>query len=98
MAFTAVTAHGSATEPFQLAGKNPIHHSPGAQDTHDRLFEYAGGHLGVYGFLCVSNAHISGRVMVSSWKTAIGTSASNKSSAPTPLTPADTRRTRATLR
>ena len=64
MAFTTVAARGSDTEPFQLAGKEPIHHSPGARDTHDRLFEYAGGHLGFYGFLRVANARISGRIMV----------------------------------
>ena len=64
MAFTPVVARGSDTEPCQLTGKGPIHHSPGAQDTHDRLFEYAGGHLGFYGFLRVANARISGRVMV----------------------------------
>ena len=64
MAFTAVAARGSSAEPFQLAGKDPIHHTPGAQDTHDRLFEYAGDHLGFYGFLRVANARIQGRVMV----------------------------------
>ena len=64
MAFTAVAARGSAAEPFQLAGKEPIHHAPGVRDTHDRLFEYAGGHLGFYGFLRLANARISGRVMV----------------------------------
>ena len=64
MAFTPVAARGSDAKPFQLAGKAPIHHSPGAQDTHDRLFDYAGGHLGFYAFLRVANACITGRVMV----------------------------------
>ena len=64
MAFTAVAARGSAAEPFQLAGKEPIHHTPGARDTHDRLLDYAGGHLGFYGFLRVANARIQGRVLV----------------------------------
>ncbi|MDU7519871.1 MAG: hypothetical protein E7K72_00520 [Roseomonas mucosa] len=64
MAFAAVAARGSAAEPFQLVGKEPIHHTPGAHDTHDRLFDYAAGHLGFYGFLRVANARISGRVMV----------------------------------
>lgn len=59
MAFTAVAARGSADEPFQLVGKEPIHHTPDARDTHDRLFKYAGGHLGFYGFLRVANARIS---------------------------------------
>ena len=43
MAFTAVAARGSAAELVQLAGKEPIHHTPGVRDTHDRLFDYAGG-------------------------------------------------------
>jgi hypothetical protein len=64
MAFTDVAARGSATEPFQLAGKNPILHTPGVQETHDRLFEYAGGHLGFYGFLRVANFRIGKRRMV----------------------------------
>ncbi|MHB0697133.1 hypothetical protein [Roseomonas mucosa] len=65
MAFIAIAARGSDTESLQLAGKELIHYPPGARDTHDRLFDYAGGgHLGFYGFLRVANAHISGRVMV----------------------------------
>ncbi|BFL66289.1 hypothetical protein [Roseomonas mucosa] len=64
MAFIDVAARGSASEPFQLAGKNPILHSPGVQETHDRLFEYAGGHLGFYGFLRVANFRIARRLMI----------------------------------
>ncbi|MHB0697992.1 hypothetical protein, partial [Roseomonas mucosa] len=38
--------------------------SPGVQETHDRLFEYAGGHLGFYGFLRVANFRIARRLMI----------------------------------
>ena len=43
MAFIAIAARGSDTESLQLAGKELIHYPPGARDTHDRLFDYAGG-------------------------------------------------------
>ena len=62
MAFISVAARGSESEPFQLTGKTPIQHTPGACESHDRLFEYAGGHLGFYGFLRVANARISRRL------------------------------------
>ena len=64
MAFIAIAARGSDTESLQLAGKELIHYPPGARDTHDRLLDYAGGHLGFYGFLRVANARIQGRVLV----------------------------------
>ena len=41
MAFIDVAARGSASEPFQLAGKNPILHTPGLRDDHDRLWRDA---------------------------------------------------------
>lgn len=64
MAFTAVAARGSETEPFQLAGKNPLTHLPGANIVTDRLFDYAAGHLGFYGWLRVANARIERRATV----------------------------------
>ena len=64
MAFISVATRGSESEPFQLSGKNPIQHTPGACESHDRLFEYAGGHLGFYGFLRVAHARIARRIMV----------------------------------
>ena len=64
MAFTAVAARGSETEPFQLAGKNLLTHDPGVSAAHDGLFGYAGEHLGFYGWLRVANARIQRRVIV----------------------------------
>jgi len=60
MAFTPVAAWGDPSTAFQLAGKSPIERRPAP----DRLWDYADGHLGFYGFLRVANARIVRRVGV----------------------------------
>lgn len=59
-AFIPVAAWGGPTTPFRLAEKGPIEREPA--DT--RLWDYAGGHLGFYGYLRVTDTRISRRVGV----------------------------------
>ncbi len=60
MTFTPVAGWGGPATPFQLTGKQPIGRKP---DT-DRLWDYAGGHLGFYGYLRVANHRIIKRTGV----------------------------------
>jgi len=57
MTFLAVADWGGPATPFQLTGKQPAGHMPGE----DRIWDYAGGHLGFYGFLRVANTRITKR-------------------------------------
>lgn len=59
-AFIPVAAWGGPGTPFHLAGRGPIEREPA--DT--RLWDYAGGHLGFYGYLRVADTRISRRVGV----------------------------------
>jgi len=60
MAFTPVAAWGDPSTPLQLAGKRPIERTTGS----DRLWDYAGDHLGFYGYLRVANVRIVRRIGV----------------------------------
>ena len=42
---------GGPARPFRIETRQPIVHRPGASFSHDRLWEYAGGHQGFYGWL-----------------------------------------------
>ena len=55
MVLLAVAERGGPTTPFQLTGKPPIGRDP----VNQRLWDYAGGHLGFYGFLRIADARIS---------------------------------------
>jgi len=58
MATLAVADWDDQNEPFQLDTRPAIQHRPGRSCSHDRLWEYAGGHLGFYGWLRVVNQRI----------------------------------------
>jgi hypothetical protein len=60
MAFLPVAQRGGPATPFQLATRPPIEREPFDQ----RLWDYAAGDLGFYGFLRIADARISRRVMV----------------------------------
>ncbi len=60
MARVRIASRGSATEPFQLAGKPPIART----DTDVSLASYTEGHLGFHGFMRVVDARIGHRAMV----------------------------------
>lgn len=60
MALTPVVAWGGPDMPFQLAGQPLIERRPAP----DRLWDYAGGHCGFYGYLRIANARIVRRVGV----------------------------------
>jgi len=60
MALTPVAAWGGPDTPFQLAGQPPIE----CKATPDRLWDYAGDHLGFYTYLRIANARIVRRVGV----------------------------------
>jgi len=59
MSLLPIAEWGDTTTPFQIAMRQPIQHQPGAHFVHDRLWEYAGGHLGFYGWLRVVNRCIA---------------------------------------
>ena len=65
MATLAVAGWGDQNEPFQLDTRPAIQHRPGRSCSHDRLWEYAGGHLGFYGWLRVVNRQIERVITVS---------------------------------
>ena len=54
----SVASWGGPDWPFQLAGRDAIRHRAGLNPEHDRLWDYAGGHLGFYGWLRVVNRRI----------------------------------------
>jgi len=60
VALIPVAAWGGPDTPFQLAGQPLIERRPAP----DRLWDYAGGHCGFYGYLRVANARIVRRVGV----------------------------------
>jgi hypothetical protein len=60
MAILPVAQRGGPATPFQLANRPPIEREPLDQ----RLWDYAAGHLGFYGFLRIADARISRKVMV----------------------------------
>jgi hypothetical protein len=60
MALLPVAQRGGPATPFQLATRPPIEREPLDQ----RLWDYAAGHLGFYGFLRIADARISRKVMV----------------------------------
>jgi hypothetical protein len=64
MAALAVADGGDQNKPFQLDTRPVIQHHPGRSFSHDRLWEYAGGHLGFYGWLRVVNRRIERTVTV----------------------------------
>jgi len=65
MATLAVADWDDQNEPFQLDTRPAIQHRPGRSCSHDRLWEYAGGHLGFYGWLRVVNRQIERVITVS---------------------------------
>lgn len=54
MAFKAIACWGDPATAFQLDGQSPIERRP----ADDRLWDYATGHLGFYGYLRVANTRI----------------------------------------
>ena len=60
----AVADWGGPDRPFRLDTRHPIIHRLGTSFGRDRLWEYAGGHVGFYGWLCVVNRRIEHAVMV----------------------------------
>lgn len=56
---------GAPDQPFQLDTRIPIRHEAGRSASHDRLWEYAGGHLGFYGWLRVVNRRIERAIALS---------------------------------
>jgi hypothetical protein len=62
MGFVSVAEWGGPAAPFQLAGKNPLHHLAGHSGIRDDLYRYAGQHLGFYGWLRVADARIGRRI------------------------------------
>ena len=46
---------GRSDNPFQLDGCTPFLHKSGCCDDYDRLWELAGAHLGLFGWLRVVN-------------------------------------------
>lgn len=53
--YPVVAAWGAPDTPFRMVGQAAIH--PGPSPELDRLWTYAGGVLGYYGWLCVANQH-----------------------------------------
>ncbi len=60
MTFIPVADWGGPATPFQLTGKQPV----GRKPDEDRIWDYAGEHLGFYGWLRVANNRISKRTGV----------------------------------
>ena len=55
MSRTRVLDWGNDVVPFQLAGYDPVWHIASENDVHDRLWSFANGHRGFYGWLRVVN-------------------------------------------
>ena len=55
MTSTRVLDWGNDVVPFHAAGRDPIRHIAGDNDVHDRLWTFADGHRGFYGWLRVAN-------------------------------------------
>ena len=60
----AVADWGGPDQPFRLETRAAILHQPGASYGRDRLWEYAGGHAGFFGWLCVVNRRIERTLVV----------------------------------
>jgi hypothetical protein len=59
-----VAEWGDEHQPFQIATRPPILHVAGRRYAHDRLWEYADGHLGFYGWLRVVNRRIERKLFL----------------------------------
>ena len=60
----AVAERRGRNKPFQLDARTPLLHLHGRSFSHDRLWNYANGHLGFYGWLRVVNRRIEKTVIV----------------------------------
>ena len=58
MAFEPVATWGGPDACFQLEGEPPVER----RTADGTLWDYAGEHLGFYGYLCVANIHMLRRV------------------------------------
>ena len=58
MAFKSIACWGGPATAFQLDGQSPIERRP----ADSRLWDYAAGHLGFYGYLRVANTRILHKV------------------------------------
>ena len=61
----AVAEWGGRSKPFQLDTRTSLLHLYGRSFSHNRLCNYANGHLGFYGWLRVVNRRIEKTVIVS---------------------------------
>jgi len=59
-----VAEWGDEHQPFQVATRSPIRHMPGKSNASDRLWEYANGYLGFYGWLRVVNRRIERKLFL----------------------------------
>jgi len=60
----AVAEWGGKNKPFRLETRVPLIHLRGHSYSHDRLWEYAGGHEGFYGWLRVVNRRIERKLFL----------------------------------